>query len=364
MLFNLDRNLKQSILNEYKKEAFLHRQKKQQEKEQRIKEEQDYLNEIKKKEDESLKKLNQEKEIQKNNQLKYYQEILSNSSNRNSPKKDVVINNWGQSRNQSSPYQVNDNIYKKDSNINKYEVDYNRLSPEQKEKIYIRKDEDNMRKYLTDEQNKDEVSKYFIEEKLYRQKYYKDLVNSQYEESQRINKDRYGTNDILIVENKRKKYFNDVNAKRYDFGKSNLLHNPIVNPENNLGYNKYINYRLSQSNIFRNITDNNMNDINSKSIDVNNNSPLLTVPNEEYKSNRRIIKIKGNKDNYNSESNILENEKDESKNYFKDLNENYNIYTPKKDVYEINKNYENKYNNQSTNNGSILSQAVKSNFLI
>ena len=30
-----------------------------------------------------------------------------------------------------------------------------------------------MNKYLTDEQNKDEVSKYLKEEKIYRQKYYK-----------------------------------------------------------------------------------------------------------------------------------------------------------------------------------------------
>ena len=62
-----------------------------------------------------------------------------------------------------------------------------------------------MENYLTDDQSKDEITKYLKEEKNYRQKYAKDLVNSQYEESQRINKERYGTNDILIIENKKKK---------------------------------------------------------------------------------------------------------------------------------------------------------------
>ena len=50
MLFNLDRNLKHSILEEYKKEALLYEQRRQQEKQQKIKEEQEYLDKINKKE--------------------------------------------------------------------------------------------------------------------------------------------------------------------------------------------------------------------------------------------------------------------------------------------------------------------------
>ena len=61
-----------------------------------------------------------------------------------------------------------------------------------------------MNNYLTEEQNKDEISKYLKEEKNYRKKYYKDLVNSQYKETQTINKDRYGTNDILLLKVKGK----------------------------------------------------------------------------------------------------------------------------------------------------------------
>ena len=39
MLFNLDKNLKHSILEEYRKEALLHKEKKQLQKQQKIKEE-------------------------------------------------------------------------------------------------------------------------------------------------------------------------------------------------------------------------------------------------------------------------------------------------------------------------------------
>ena len=49
----------------------------------------------------------------------------------------------------------------------KYEIDYNSLSPIQRQKIFIRKSDDHMEKYLTDEHNKDEIYKYLKEEKLY-----------------------------------------------------------------------------------------------------------------------------------------------------------------------------------------------------
>jgi hypothetical protein len=384
MLFNLDRNLKQSILEEYQKEAILYRKKKQEEKKQKIKEEQEYLNQINKREEESLKIKKKEEDIKKNNQKKYYEDILANSPNKNSRKKELIIKNWGQSRNQPKESNELPNSFRKDNN--KYEVDYSSLSPEEKERIFIRKGDDHMNKFLTDEQNKDELSKFLKDEKFFRQKYYKDLINSQYEEAQRINKDRYGTNDILIVENKRKKYFNDNNfitgTKKYDFGKSNLLHNPIVNPENNIGYNKYINYRLSKSNIFKNIFDNN--NVNTPHSNLmNNNKSLLTIQNDKYIPNRLNNKKKENNDNYSnekmenniytqSESNILDNNKEVEKklsinNYGRysndnifDYNKNINnikynyLNTPRRNLYEL--------NNQS--NGSILSHAAKSNFLI
>ena len=393
MLFNIDRNLKKSLLEEYKKEALLYEQKKQQEKQQKIKEEQEYLEKLNKQDEENYQKKKQEETIKKNNQMKYYQEILNNSPDKNSRKKELIIKNWGQNRNQSTSHIEKKNIFRKEKN-NKYEIDYNSLSPIQKQTIYIRKSDDNMNKYLTDEQNKDEVSKYLKEEKIYRQKYYKDLLNSQYEESQRINKDRYGTNDILIIENKRKKYFNDnnyISNKKYDFGQSSLLHNPIVNPENNIGYNKYINFRLNKSNIFKNVLDNknNINNLNEM-----NNSASLSITNDEYIPNKRIVKIKNNNNSFNIDDNTNNiknklmtetdlnsynnkeddnNEKDmrinnygrfSNDNIFDYKKNNININNSMRNIYDAKNRYDYKTNEQTLSSGTILSQAAKSNFLI
>ena len=393
MLFNLDRNLKQSILAEYKKEALLYEKKKQLEKQQKIKEEQEYLEQLNKQEEENYKKLKDEENLKKSNQMKYYQEIL-NSPDKNARKKEVIINNWGQNRNQPTSKKGEENIFRKESSKNKYELDYNSLSPIQRQKIYIIKGDDHMNKYLTDEQNKDEISKYLKEEKIYRQKYYKDLVNSQYEEAQRINKDRYGTNDILIIENKRKKYFNENNIslnKRYDFGRSNLLHNPIVNPENNIGYNKYINFRLNKSNILKNVlANNNDNSVNNLK-EINNNSASLSIPNDDYRPTRRILKIKENNNNnslninnnsFDIKDKLINQDKSDTvnnnsekcittNNYGRFSNDNifnykknFNINTPSRNPYEGNNSYDYKANEQTIGNGSILSQAAKSNFLI
>ena len=384
MLFNLDRNLKQSILAEYKKEALLHQEKKQLEKQQKIKEEQEYLDKLNKQDEQTLQKLREEEEIRKNNQKKYYDQIF-NSPDKNARKKELIIKIWERNDSHPTPLKEN-NIFRKEAN-NKYEVDYNVLSPLQRQKMYIRKGDDHMNKYLTDEQNNKELSNYLKEEKDYRQKYYRDLINSQFEEAQRINKDRYGTNDILIIENKRKRYFNENQYspnKKY-FGKSNLLHNPIVNPENNLGYNKYINFRLNKSNIFKNkeFTNlNNSNDINELNNNKNNSSEL-------YTPNKRNIKIENN-NNYKDFINIHKTETNATidgnnnsndkklnlNNYYGRFSDN-NIFdyrkkaidvnsinksSSNKNIYENNNNYEFKNNNQI--GGSILSQAAKSNFMI
>jgi hypothetical protein len=384
MLFNLDRNLKQSILAEYKKEALLHQEKKQLEKQQKIKEEQEYLDKLNKQDEQTLQKLREEEEIRKNNQKKYYDQIF-NSPDKNARKKELIIKIWERNDSHPTPLKEN-NIFRKEAN-NKYEVDYNVLSPLQRQKMYIRKGDDHMNKYLTDEQNNKELSNYLKEEKDYRQKYYRDLINSQFEEAQRINKDRYGTNDILIIENKRKRYFNENQYspnKKY-FGKSNLLHNPIVNPENNLGYNKYINFRLNKSNIFKNkeFTNlNNSNDINELNNNKNNSSEL-------YTPNKRTIKIENN-NNYKDFINIHKTETNATidgnnnsndkklnlNNYYGRFSDN-NIFdyrkkaidvnsinksSSNKNIYENNNNYEFKNNNQI--GGSILSQAAKSNFMI
>ena len=144
MLFNLDRNIKQSLLEEYKKEALLHRQKKQMEKQQKLKEEQEYLENLNKQEEQEYKKLKEKENVRRNDQMKYYQEIL-NSPDKISRKKELIINNWGQPRNKSNSYKEIINNFRKETNSNKYDIDYNTLSPVQRQKIFIRKSDESDR---------------------------------------------------------------------------------------------------------------------------------------------------------------------------------------------------------------------------
>lgn len=404
MLFNLDRNIKHSILEEYKREALLHQQRKERERQQKIKEEREYLEEKNRKEMLSTQILKEEEMRKKNKQMKEYQEMLSNIPYKNYLKNEVQIKNWGQTRNLTIPYKDKNTIktnFRKDPN-NNFTVDYYSLSPAQKEKMFIRKS-DHMEKYLTDEQNNDEIMNFLKGEKQYRQKYYKEILNTQFQEAQKKIKDKYGTNDILIIENKKRNYFVDDNPlksnKKYDFGKSNLLHNPILNPENDIAYNRYINLRINKSNILKNSIKNNINNNNKK-------ANTLEIKTDEYSNNKRV------NDEYNEYSNYLRNNNNklrsklcqsepnifvntDNKTNTNEMNKNNkkrlipnnyasfsndNIFNCRKNLYTNNNIYNKKYDNSSNmkiiegdsfeykptiqpSSRPILSNAVKSNFL-
>jgi len=404
MLFNLDRNIKHSILEEYKREALLHQQRKEREKQQKIKEEREYLEEKKRKDLISLQILKEEEMRKKNKQMKEYQEMLSNIPLKNYLKHEVQIKNWGQTRNLTIPYKeknTNKTNFRKDPNSN-FTVDYYSLSPAQKEKMFIRKS-DNMKKYLTDEQNDDEIMNFLKGEKQYRQKYYKELLNTQFQEAQKKIKDKYGTNDILIIENKKRNYLVDDNLlksdKKYDFGKSNLLHNPIINPENDIAYNRYINLRINKSNILQNTIQNNINNNNN-----NKKGNSLEIKTDEYSNNQRVNNEYNEYSNYlrnnnkrlgsklcQSEPNLLANI--ENKANTNEMNKNNkkrlipnnyssfsndNIFNYKNKLYTNNNIYNKKYENNikiiegdnfeykptvQPSSRSILSRAAKSNFL-
>lgn len=403
MLFNLDRNIKHSILEEYKREALLHQQRKERERQQKIKEEREYLEEKNRKELLSTQILKEEEMRKKNKQMKEYQEMLSNIPYKNYLKNEVQIKNWGQTRNLTIPYKDKNTIktnFRKDPN-NNFTVDYYSLSPAQKEKMFIRKS-DHMEKYLTDEQNDDEIMNFLKGEKQYRQKYYKELLNTQFQEAQKKIKDKYGTNDILIIKNKKRNYFVDDNplksGKKYDFGKSNLLHNPILNPENDIAYNRYINLRINKSNILKNSIQNNINN--------NKKANTLEIKTDEYSNNQRVNNEYNEYSNYlrnnnnklrgklcQSEPNIFANT--ENKTNTNEMNKNNkkrlipnnyasfsndNIFNYRKNLYTNNNIYNKKYDNSSNiqiiegdsfeykptiqpSSRPILSNAVKSNFL-
>ena len=405
MLFNLDRNIKHSILEEYKREALLHQQRKERERQQKIKEEREFLEEKKRKDFISSQSLKEEEMRKKNKQMKEYQEMLSNIQYKNYLKNEVQIKNWGQTRNLTIPYKDKNNIksnFRKDPN-NNFTVDYYSLSPAQKEKMFIRKT-DNMKKYLTDEQNNDEIMNFLKGQKQYRQKYYKELLNTQFQAAQKKIKDKYGTNDILIIENKKRSHLVDGDLlksdKKYDFGKSNLLHNPIINPENDIAYNRYINLRINKSNILKNSIQNNINNNNNKK----GNS--LEIKTDECSSNQRVNNEYNEYSNYlrnnnkklrgklcQSEPNLFANI--ENKTNTNEMNKNNkkqlipnsyssfsndNIFNYKNNLYTNNNIYNKKYDNSSNikiiegdnfeykptvqqSSRSILSQAAKSNFL-
>ena len=404
MLFNLDRNIKHSILEEYKREALLHQQRKERERQQKIKEEREYLEEKKRKDLISSQILKEEEMRKKNKQMKEYQEMLSNIPYKNYLKNEVQIKNWGQTRNLTIPIKDKNTIksnFRKDPN-NNFTVDYYSLSPAQKEKMFIRKT-DNMKKYLTDEQNNDEIMNFLKGQKQYRQKYYKELLNTQFQAAQKKIKDKYGTNDILIIENKKRSHLVDDNLlksdKKYYFGKSNLLHNPIINPENDIAYNRYINLRINKSNILQNTIQNNINNNNKKG-----NS--LEIKTDEFSNNQRVNNEYNDYSNYvrnnnkklrgqlcQSEPNLFANI--ENKTSINEINKNNkkklipnsyssfsndNIFNYKNNLYTNNNIYNKKYDNSSNikiiegdnfeykptvqqSSRSILSQAAKSNFL-
>ena len=381
MLFNLDKKLKYSLLQEYKKEALLHRQKKEQERLKKIKEEQEYLENKKRNEEISSQILKAQEILKKKQQMKEYQNMLLNFKNKKPDKKQIILKNWGLSRNQSIP------IIGKNNNTNRfigkyknnYTLDYNSLSPSQRQKIYIRKS-DNMEKYLTDEQNDEEIKNFLKGEKKFRQKFYGELLNSQFEEAQRKNKDRYGTNDVLIINNKKKNNLYDnlfSYNKRYDFGKSNLVHNPIIRPENDITYNKYINLRL-RKNIFKDINNNNknnnierenenyLNNIKIKDINIDNNLDLKrrNFRNKLYQSESNLLRMnENNKNNYQKELNNKKNLKSYSSLSNDNIFNSNNILNMKNNINPNRKLFEPENNYQNINN-NILSVESNPNFYI
>jgi len=313
MFFNLDKNSKQNLFNQYKQDAIDYRQKKNIEKQRRIQEEREYLARRELLEKEADERIYREKLQRKNAQREEYNSMLMKTKN-NIPgyrhntnrNKEVVLNNWGgQEKNlqiqihnnipQSPPEQNNVNATKKFITIPQGEG-----TPWKGRKSY--RNEDHLGNFLNDDRNDQELTNYIKSEKEYKQKMYKDLLYSQFQEATNKNLNLYGTNDPLIVERKRKRYLSqDPFAKNnnYDYSKSSLIHNPIVDPQNNLEYNKYLKFSESQRNINNrgNYQMNNNNVNNQRMQYQNSNTPNVNNINNTYTNfnNNNII----NNNNYN-----------------------------------------------------------------
>jgi len=308
MFFNLDRQKKLKLLNYYKKEALDSRRKKEAEKKLKIQDELNYLHKKELEELENEKKTIQEQNKKKKALMQDYLQMLKKTKN-NIPgyhlqkkNKDVIINNWGKTKEEFLSQNNNYNIYDRHKS-NDYSIDNNFNSLSQIEKARrIIKPIDSMNQFLTDEQNVDKVNLFFLKRKIIKKDFYKNLLFSQHEESDKLNKNRYGTNDILILKQKKKNLLTDNPYRRkyqLSFGNSNLENNPILNPSNNIKYNKYLK-NFFQDNINQNI--NNM----LKSNDFYNGHKKYNYTIERTHNN---MTINGNKikNNFDKDEKIVRN---------------------------------------------------------
>ena len=272
----------------------------------------------------------------------------------------VIINNWGKSKEES--IEENNNYYNMINNKNKslsfdensynnYNNAFNSMNNNDKVRLLI-KPIDSMYKFLTDEQNENEVNSFFLKQKKNKQNFYKNLLYSQYENTAKKNKNIFGTDDMLILQQKKKQLITENPYRQkneYFFGDSNLKNNPILNPENNMRYNKYFknfykDISLNDINNEENINGNsngNINDIekNRSNYMAMNGSNIIS----DYKLNNEINKYKIN---YNN--NGLSRNFSDIYNNYKTSNDNYNIKN-----YNIYDNIENKHTMLSNSKRSL-----------
>ena len=385
MFFNLDKTSKQNLLNEYKQEALNYQQKKIDERQKRIQEEREYIAKRDQEEKEANDKLNRQKQERKNAQMEEYQSMLMQKKNKipgfryNSfkNKHEIVLNNWG-------GQEINHNIQSRSENQNQNENQ--KLTPTNISNIenniltqgnaeldtpwYGRRgrgtfrNEDHLVNLFNYNIDDKEINKYFRDEKENKQKMYKDLLYSQFQEAKNKNLNLFGTNDPVIVDRKRRRYLSEnpyARKENYEFGKSNLTHNPILDPQNNMDYNKYLRFSESNSNI------NNRNNYQVNNIHTQQNNFEQNLGNQNKNNdynNRKYDDFKSN--NYDS-SNM---QRGGMNNNFTpiQLNSQNNINNNNNLNYEGNKvgqNQNNGYINNSfrpTPSGERIRQAAASNF--
>ena len=330
MYFNLDREKKQKILNYYKQEAIDSRRKKETQKKLKIQDELNFLHEKELEELESEKKAMEEQTKKKKALMQEYLQMLQKTKN-NIPgyhfqrkNKEVILKNWGKSKEESLKENTNDfNFNKNKNNSMNIEDNFNSLSQIEKARQII-KPIDHMNQFLTDEQNLDKVNLFFMQRKNHKRDFYKNLLFSQHEQSNQLNKDKFGTEDILILKQKKKNLISDnPYRKKYQsgFNNSTLENNPILNPRNNIRYNKYFK-ELYQNDIKQNI--NNMFNSNDLYYNKYNNFTIERTHNNMVLTGNNVINSFDKKDKMvRNFSGILNNDLPKQKNeinYDKELN--------------------------------------------
>jgi len=381
MFFNLDKNSKQNLLNEYKQEAQNYYQKKKDERQRRIQEEREYLAQREQLEKEADEKIYREKIQKKNAQMEEYKTMLmKNKSNipgyrHNSNKNDIVLNNWGgQEKNYQTIPRIQTQTQINDQNSGCCIIPQEKQDTPWRGRRKGYKSEDHMGNLLNDNRNDQEINNHIKEENKYKQKIYKDLLYSQYEEAKSKNLNLYGTNDPLILERKRKRYLSEnpfAKKSIYEFGKSNLTHNPITDPQNNMYYNKYLKFSESSKNLNkRNYNYQMKNNSNEQNF---GNSNYINKYNNINKTNYNNI---NNNNNYSRiNNNTINNNYNNNSNKIQPLEEfkgsNYNITNMNlgNDINNNNNNYNqnafngNNYNTNLNNEGNKMIQNQNNGYM-
>ena len=351
MLFNVDKNTKRNILAQYKLNAINYTIRKKNEKLRRIQEEREYLKKQEEKEKEDKFEQYKEKLKKKEQQYNEYNLMMA-KLHKKTPRYNYSIYN-------NDNNNINNKTYIKYNNDNKIYnnnklTERNKNSKKKESDIIIKKDI--ISKYLTDDDNTEELMKDLRKEKLKTQQFYRELNDSQYLEYQKKNINLYGTIDPLIVHRlkKRKLTENPYSSQmKKDYWKSNLKRNPILNPENNVYYNKYF---------FHN------GDFNYDILNEKKN--YATIENYNYKN--YFTKKKDNiyEYNNNNDSNDISNlnlNNSSYNNYSVELKNKFfnccnlpdiNKFRNKKEIFSQNNSF-----NNNVSNRNILRQAVSSNFL-
>jgi len=252
MLFNLDKESKKNIFEHYRREALISSLRKIELRKKEREADKYNLEQKEIRQNEIINLLNKEKLAKKEKLKKEYNLMIQRTKGFFPKKNQLKLKNWGQKidplvlpiLNSDNPGMNRD----KENTLFLNEIgnnNFEKLTPKQKQKEIL-KQVDHMNEYLTDKQNEKEMKQFFKMRKENRYSFYKDLLFSQYQEA--INKDfnLYGTNDELIIKQKKRKNLTSnpyILKRNYDFGTSSLSHNPIINPENNYNYNKYIDYQ-------------------------------------------------------------------------------------------------------------------------
>jgi hypothetical protein len=257
--------------------------------------------------------------------------------------------------------------------FNENELETNKSLQKREKEIILRRDI--IGKYLTDENNTEELVKDLRRDQEKSRQFYKEINDLQYLEYQKNNIDLYGTIDPLIIKRYKRKFLteNPYHMKiKNDYWKSNLAHNPIINPENDMNYNKYIFKEENDIKVSNTIANDKRrsNTINN-TINVNNiiKNNKKTIDNNNFRKIKFIKNIK----NYN---NIINTPNNHMKNNFS--LDRYDLEMKKK-FFNISNSYINNKNNNNIKEEinfnsnviyrpmevkrKILRQAISSNFL-